>query len=105
MTHTSTGHVSSVEPPPAIIPTSTGHKRELSNLAETYIDETQYSGRNNSFTPKLGNPWKDALASLLKNFRMGRTSGRDPFQTMRWMRWMRWDKAQDERDEARVGVG
>ena len=77
MTHTSTSHISLVDPQPAITSTSTGPKRKLSNLAKTYTNEATYSGWNNSFIFQLANAWKDALNSLSKNFRMGRTSGRD----------------------------
>ena len=99
MTLTSTGHVSLVDPQPVITSTSTGSRRKLSNLAKTHTDEATYSGWNNSFIFQLANPWKDVLNSLLKNFRMGKTSERDSCQTTNW------DKTQDEMDETRVGVG
>ena len=99
-----------INPPTAINPsaamttTSTGHGRELPNLAKTYTDKAKHSGQSDSSTFKLANLWKNALNSLLKNFRMGSTGGRGSCQAMRWMRWMGWD-TQDGMDETRVGVG
>ncbi len=99
MTHTSTGHASLVDYPPAITPTNNDPRRDLSKLAETYTNEGTYCGWNNSFIFQLANQWKGALNSLPKNFRMGKTSGRDPCQPIKW------DKNQDEMDERRIGVG
>ncbi len=42
-----------ISPLAAMITTSTGHGRELSNLAKIYTNNAKYSGRNNSFTFKL----------------------------------------------------
>ena len=102
MTLMSTDHAFLVDPQPVITPTSTGPGRELSNLVEIYNDEATYSSWKNSFIFQLANSWKDALNSLSKSFRMGRTSGRDSFQTTKWMKW---DKTEDETDETRIGVG
>lgn len=99
MTYTSIGHASLVNPQPAITFTSTGPERKSSNLAKTYTNEATYSGWNNSFIFQLANPWKDALNSLPKNFRMGRTNRRDTCQTTNW------DKTQDEIDETRIDIG
>ena len=95
---------SAINPPAGMTTTSTGHGRELPNLAKTYNNEAKHSGENDSSTFRLANLWKNALSSLLKNFRMGSTGGRDSCQAMRWMRWMGWD-IQDGMDETRAGAG
>ena len=44
---------SASHPPAAMITTSIGHGRELSNLAKIYTDDAKYNGRNDSFIFKL----------------------------------------------------
>lgn len=51
--HTVQNPPPTTSPPVVMLNTSTGHGRELSNLAKIYTDNTKYSGRKDSFTFKL----------------------------------------------------
>ena len=57
---------STINPPAAMTTISTGHGRELPNLAKTYTDKAKHSVQNDSSTFKLANLWKNTLSSLLK---------------------------------------
>ncbi len=113
---------------PATSTTSTGHGRELSNLAKIYTDDAKYSGRNDSFTFKLAifhdicsradvptEAKMKAFPTMLKGLALdnyssnigisGTVMNSDQIRYSIRRKWMKWDKTKDEMDETRIGVG